>query len=754
MSRKVNYRISNLDCANCAIKIEKHLNQQQAINKAVIDYASGSLQINYHHDPLSEKEIEKQIAVVEPTNIRVEKMNINKIATKQKLWTKDAIKLLLRIIVSFVLTMSSFITFSVLTGELGSHTPFWEIGALDSTQTLYFWVNFGIMLISFGLVSYDIAWKVIKSFRTPSTMLDENFLMFTAALGAFALGNFFEAALVMILAQVGQLFEKISVTKSRNSVIETINLRPSNANLVLENEVRVVEPSSLKIGDIIEIKLGETIPVDGKVIRGIGSLNTMSLTGEPKPVFVQEDDTVMSGTILVDGNLTLKVTHTFENSKIAKVIELVMNSGNKKGKIDSFLKKFAKWYTPLVLILSALVFIIYPFVIGNHLWTDNWSQGLYIALTFLTVACPCAILVAVPIAYFSGSGLASKHGLIIKGSNFLEALINVDEVITDKTGTLTKGEFDVIEKVVLHGKEEVFTNLLVIAERKSNHPLAVSIKKHYKDIKTTAKIHDFQEIPGFGLSAYVDGKHLLVGGRKLLEKENITYPMPEKFGSEIFVALDGIVIGYLVLGDVIKEDAHIFVEALRKNGVKVTMLTGDSKENADYIAGQLGITNVVNNLLPEEKVAYVDAAKARNKKTTIYIGDGINDAACIISSDVGVAMGGIGSDVSVDNADIVIMNDQPSKLLDAQKIAKATRTRAIVTIIVALVIKLALMILSLFGLIDMWVAVLADTGLTVVSVIFTSLLISKKIKPTFVAPGHCHLPLTKRTKHNEVKHCD
>lgn len=752
MKQKI-YRIKNLSCANCAQKVEEYLTKQDEIHRAVINFTNSSLQIKYKDEELEIVELERRIHTMNSDNVKLEALDVHQMSMKQSIWTKESVNLLIRILISGILAIGGFIVFLALKqwNMADMHYPFWELGKLsgNTRELTLFWSEFAVMITAFLLVGYDIGWKVIKGFKKPSTMLNENFLMFMAALGAIAIGNFFEGALVLILAQVGQLFEKISVTKSRNAVIDAINLRPSNANLIVGNDIHVVEPSSLNVNDFIEIRVGETIPVDGVVVRGSGSLNTMSLTGESRPVHVGQDDAVMSGTTLIEGSLVLRVEHTFENSKIAKLIELVMNSGSNKGVMESFLQKFAKWYTPIVISLALLVFIIFPFAAGG--WVDNWTQGLYIALTFLTVGCPCAILVAVPIAYFCGAGLASKNKIIIKGSNYLEGLLRISEVITDKTGTLTKGEFTVIEENVINGTKDDFINILLAMESRSNHPIAISLKTIYKDTVISAKVQDFQEIAGFGLKAIYNKNEVLVGGQKLLLKEGIEYPQPNEYGTEIYVVLNKKVIGYIVLGDMVKDDSTIFIKTLKDQGVKVTMLTGDGAKNAEHIGHSLGIDNVVSNLLPDEKVAYVEEAKKKNKYSTIYIGDGINDAACIISSDVGVAMGGIGSDVSVDNADIVIMNDQPSKLIDAQKIAKATRLRAIVNIVIALMIKVGLMIFALIiGKVNpsfpaLLVAVLGDTGLTIVCIIYSSLLIRKKITPTHkdihedkCTKDHCH----------------
>jgi|GEM_PF-513060 len=732
MSKKITYRINNLECANCAAKVERFLNNQEEVDHAVISFANSSLQIYYKKSELEPQELEKRIAKINTDGITVEVMDIKKMSTKQSIWTKESIVLLIRILVSFAVAMAGFIVFGFLNNWTFHHNAFWQLGGLDNNQLTMFWSEFAVMLVAFIIITYDIAWKVFKSFAKPSSILSENFLMFIAAVGAIATGNFFEGALVIILAQVGQLFEHVSVTKSRNSVIDAINLRPSNANLITDSGIRTIEPNELNVGDSIEIRVGETVPVDGVVIRGDGALNTMSLTGESQPVHVTKNSVAMSGTTLVSGSLVLKVTHTFENSKIAKLIELVMNSGNKKGKMETFLQKFARWYTPVIISLAFLVFAIYPFVVGGATgWDDNWSTSLYIALTFLTVGCPCAILVAVPIAYFSGSGLASKNKVIIKGSNYLEGLLNVSEVITDKTGTLTKGLFTVVEKRILVGTENDFLNYLLALEVKSNHPLAQSLRSIFKDHVSEFVVSDFKEVAGYGLEGMINSQLIFVGGQKFLKKEGIEYPKPNEYGSEVYLVVNGVVHGYVVLGDTLKDDSITFVRTLQDAGVKVTMLTGDNEGNAEAIGKRLGIQNIVANLLPEDKVNYVDEAKKLNRNSTIYIGDGINDAPCIISSDVGVAMGGIGSDVSVDNADIVIMNDQPTKLLDAQKIAKATRFRAVTNIIVALTIKITLMILALFNLMPMWVAVLADTGLTILCVIWGATLISKRIKPTY-----------------------
>lgn len=722
--KKVTYRFDNLDCPKCAAKIERRLNEHPDISKAAVNFANKSIMIIYHKKPFSLNELRQVIKEVEANDLKLQELDIEGLSQKQKVFTKETSILLFRIIFS---SLFLIVAMSFFWGV--EDVPLWGLGIITSTAAPDFYTKFAFLIVAYLVVVYDIFIKVVKGFRRPSTIFNENFLMFFASVGAIVIGATFEGAMVIVLAQIGQLLEKISVTKSRNAVVDAISLRPTSANLVVGNEVKVVNPRELSIGEVIMVRLGETIPVDGVIIEGEGALNTASLTGETKPLPVQKGDEVMSGTTLMSGNIKMRVTQTFENSKIAKLIELVMNSGNNKSPVETLITKFARFYTPIMFILALLVFAIYPFVLGP--WLEHWSQGLYITLTFLVVACPCAIVISVPIAYFCGIALASKNGIIVKGGNYLDALLSVNEVITDKTGTLTKGVFDIIE-MQTYGKNQTEVQGIIRAlEEKSNHPIAQHLRLAFSNENATIKVDDFVELPGFGVQAKINKQTVFFGNADWLKKAKLTYVKPEALGLALYLVIDNQVVAHLVLGDRLKEDALTFVKELKQRVIQVTMLSGDSVDNALAVANTLEIDHVQGNLLPADKVEYVARVKEKNKKNTLFIGDGVNDAACIVSSDVGIAMGGIGSDISVDNADIVIMNDHPSKLIDTMNIAKATRIRAIISIVVALVIKLTIMILSLFNLVNMWVAVLADTALTVVLIIQCTFLIRKKVRPVF-----------------------
>ena len=577
------------------------------------------------------------------------------------------------------------------------------------------WINKGIFIISYLIVGLDIIIKAIRNiFR--GKVFDENFLMALATIGAFAIGEFPEAVAVMLFYQVGELFQSYAVDKSRKSIASLMDIRPDYANVKRNNEISKINPEEVKIGETIIVKPGEKIPLDGKIIKGNSMLDTSALTGESLPREVKENDEVLSGCINQNGLLEIEVTKEFGESTVSKILDLVENASSKKSKSENFITKFAKYYTPAVVIIAVFLAVIPTLVIEGAEFTD-W---LYRALTFLVVSCPCALVISIPLGFFGGIGGASKKGILVKGSNYLEALSNSEIVVFDKTGTLTKGVFEVqkIEPVGI-SKEELI-KYAAYAESYSNHPISVSIKKAYGEEINTNLISKTEELSGRGVVATIEDKEVLAGNEKLMQEKNIKYTKCNEVGTIVYIAINKEFAGYIVISDEIKEDSKKAINDLKKNNIKQTvMLTGDKKDVGESVAKELGIDKVYTELLPDGKVEKVEQLlKEKTEKGKLaFVGDGINDAPVLALADIGIAMGGLGADSAIEAADIVIMTDEPSKINIAMKISKKTMRIVKQNIIFAIGIKIAVLILSAFGLSTMWEAVFADVGVSVIAII-------------------------------------
>ena len=577
------------------------------------------------------------------------------------------------------------------------------------------WINKGIFIISYLIVGLDIVLKAIRNiFR--GKVFDENFLMALATIGAFAIGEFPEAVAVMLFYQVGELFQSYAVDKSRKSIVSLMDIRPDYANVKRNNEISKMNPEEVKIGEKIIVKPGEKIPLDGKIIKGNSMLDTSALTGESLPREVKENDEVLSGCINQNGLLEIEVTKEFGESTVSKILDLVENASSKKSKSENFITKFAKYYTPAVVIIAVFLAIIPTLVIKGAEFTD-W---LYRALTFLVVSCPCALVISIPLGFFGGIGGASKKGILVKGSNYLEALSNSEIIVFDKTGTLTKGVFEVqkIEPVGI-SKEELI-KYAAYAESYSNHPISVSIKKAYGEEIDTTLISKTEELSGRGVIATIEDKEVLAGNEKLLQEKNIKYTKCNEIGTIIYIAINNKFAGYIVISDEIKEDSKKAINDLKKNNIKQTvMLTGDKKDVGESVAKELGIDKTYTELLPDGKVEKVEQLfkEKTEKGKLVFVGDGINDAPVLALADIGIAMGGLGADSAIEAADIVIMTDEPSKINTAMKISKKTMRIVKQNIVFAIGIKIAVLILSAFGLSTMWEAVFADVGVSVIAII-------------------------------------
>ena len=577
------------------------------------------------------------------------------------------------------------------------------------------WINKVLYIIAYLIVGFEIVLEAIENIFK-GKIFDENFLMSIATIGAFAIGEFPEAVAVMLFYQVGELFQSYAVDKSRKSIVSLMDIRPDYANVKRNNEISKINPEEVKIGETIIVKPGEKIPLDGKIVNGNSMLDTSALTGESLPREVKENDEVLSGCINQNGLLEIEVTKEFGESTVSKILDLVENASSKKSKSENFITKFAKYYTPAVVIIAVFLAVIPTLVIEGAEFTD-W---LYRALTFLVVSCPCALVISIPLGFFGGIGGASKKGILVKGSNYLEALSNSEIVVFDKTGTLTKGVFEVqkIEPVGIL-KEELI-KYAAYAESYSNHPISVSIKKAYGEEIDTNLISKTEELSGRGVVAIIEDKEVLAGNEKLMQEKNIKYTKCNEVGTIVYIAINKEFAGYIVISDEIKEDSKKAIDDLKRNNIKQTvMLTGDRKDVGESVAKEIGIDKVYTELLPDGKVEKVEQLlkEKTEKGKLVFVGDGINDAPVLALADIGIAMGGLGADSAIEAADIVIMTDEPSKINTAINISKKTMRIVKENIVFAIGIKIAVLILSAFGLSTMWEAVFADVGVSVIAII-------------------------------------
>ncbi len=577
------------------------------------------------------------------------------------------------------------------------------------------WIHNTLYIISYLLVGAEIVWKAIKKI-VKGDVFDEHFLMAIATIGAFVIGEFPEAVAVMLFYQIGELFQDYAVDKSKKSIASLMELRPDFANLKRENEIFTVSPDEVKIGDTILIKPGEKIPLDGKIIEGNSMLDTSSLTGESLPKEVHLGDEVLSGCINQNGLLTVQVTKEFEQSTVSKILDLVENASSKKSKSENFIHKFAKYYTPIVVITAALLAILPPLFLG---WA-TFADWLYRALTFLVVSCPCALVISIPLGFFGGIGGSSKIGILVKGSNYLEALAHTETIVFDKTGTLTEGIFKVQKIKSIGISENELLKLATHAESFSNHPISLSLQRAYHQEINSDLISKTEELSGLGILAKVEEKDILIGNEKLMQQKQIHYTKCNEIGTILYIAIEGKYAGYIVIADKIKSDAKQTIQDLKANHIRQTvMLTGDRQIVGDSVAKELAIDEVYSELLPHQKAEKLEEImKEKTQKGKVaFVGDGINDAPVLALSDIGIAMGGLGADSAIEAADIVIMTDEPSKIVKSIQIAKKTLRIVKENIVFAISVKIAVLILSAFGISTMWEAVFADVGVSVLAII-------------------------------------
>ena len=711
MNKKV-YTITGFDCAHCAAKTESHLNKHEEIESARIDFASDRMFIEFKGDGLTIEELLKVVAEVETDPIEISEVSTKR--KKSKIFTKDLWIILARVLFAVAVIL---------------------IGTFVLDKPELFWYDTALYGLGLVVIIYDVVLKVFKHVIHKENPLDEYLLITICSFGAYAVAivtrtghTFMECLMVATLFQIGKIIEGIAANKSKDAIMTAMELRVETANKIEGDKIIKVDPEELKVNDLILVNAGELIPVDSVVIEGEGQVDTSSLTGEFVPVGVKENTELYAGYLLKEGTLRLKTSKRYKDSAVNKIVELIANSRAKKSKADEFVTKFARWYTPLVFLLALTVGIV-----GGAV-TSDWSKWIILGLKLLIVSCPCAIVISVPMAYFSALGLSSKNGIVVKGTNYLDKLISLKKIVTDKTGTLTEGTFEITKINPIGVNEEKLIEILQAAEHLSHHPIGKAICRFDSGKHNEKQASDFEELAGLGIYAEYEKKTVLAGNSRLLSEYLVEFEEVNESGVVVYCAYDNKYIGYVVLSDKLKADSKEMVTGLNKMGIEVVLLTGDKEENAKAMASELGINRYHSELLPSQKMEYLEK-ELSPKYATGFIGDGINDAASIKRADVGFAMGGIGSDSAVESADVVIMTDHPSKVLDTLRIAHIARHTAVFNIIFALFVKIGIEVAAMIStslghpdVIPMWLAVLADTGLTVALVINSLLILYRKIR--------------------------
>lgn len=699
--------IEGLDCPNCAAKVERKINTLEGIKEATVDFLGKKIVVLA--DEISENELVELIQtevdkIEDGVKVFVPKVQAGESSSEEE----DTGKIKKKLLIGGILFV------------LGIFVP----------KTLFI-PKLAVFLVSYLVIGGDVLLSAFKNILN-GQVFDENFLMAIATIGAFAIGEYPEGVAVMLFYQLGELLQGIAVNNSRKSIVSLMDIRPDYANIKVGEGIKKVSPEEIKVGEIIVVKPGEKVPLDGKIVKGASTFDTSALTGESLPREAKAGDDVLSGFINKNGLIEIQVAKVFSESTVSKILYLMENAGSKKSKTENFITKFARYYTPAVVITALIVAIFPPLLIQGATFSD-W---IYRALIFLVVSCPCALVISIPLGFFGGIGGASRHGILIKGTNYLEVLNNLESVVMDKTGTLTKGIFKVTEvnaenniKIndFQNNKTELTKPLLLKyaahIEKFSNHPIAQSIVAEYENSASKVDenvVKDFEEISGFGIKVNINNHQFLAGNSKLMNLENITFDKKENLGTAIYLAADGKYIGNILISDEVKEDSARAIKGMKENGVKeIVMLTGDNEAIGKNIAEKLGIDKVFTELLPNEKVEKLEEIyKTKSEKGKVaFVGDGINDAPVLARADLGIAMGGAGSDAAIEAADVVIMNDEPSKIVTAIKIAKKTKEIVWQNITIAFAIKIVVMALGLFGDATMWEAVFADVGVALLAVL-------------------------------------
>ena len=695
------YLLKGLDCPNCSAKIEKEVGELDGVTSSTVNLMNQTLTVQagtsvaaslldtvttivHSHEPDVEVS-EKQLEATAPV----------KKDEKAAVYNDEDKKRTIRLAVGAVV---------------------YAIGmALTVFAKLPTLAELAFLIVAYVILGWDVVWQAVKNI-TRGQVFDEHFLMSVSTIGAFAIGEYPEAVAVMLFYQVGEFFQSLAVKRSRKSISDLMDIRPDSATVKRNGVLQVVSPESVAVGEIIVVKPGEKIPLDGIVVDGESMLDTKALTGESVPRSIRKGDEALSGCINQSGLLTLKVTKSFGESTVSKIIDLVENASARKAPTENFITTFARYYTPVVVGMAAVLAIIPPLVLGG-----GWSEWLRRGFVFLIVSCPCALVISIPLTFFGGIGAASKRGVLVKGSNYLEALNKVSVVVFDKTGTLTKGVFEVANIIPAAGyqKEQVL-EYAAQAESYSNHPIAKSILAAYGKSIDQKQFSGFEEISGHGISVMVQGKKVLAGNSKLMESEKIAYSACDAAGTKVYVAADGSYVGCILIADEVKPDSNRAIAELKKIGVeKTVMLTGDDERIGKSVADELGLDAYYAQLLPDQKVEkleMLDKQKRQGSKLA-FVGDGINDAPVLARADVGIAMGGLGSDAAIEAADVVLMTDEPSKLVEAIDVAKATKRIVMQNIVIALGIKSVFLVLGALGMAGMWEAVFGDVGVTIIAVL-------------------------------------
>ena len=691
--------LGGLTCAHCAEVIGDRVQSIDGVKNSHLNFVNKKLTLEIDSDINKDKVINSVIELIDSIepglDIQVQNKSesakeIKKVEKKKDNSKKDLFKIIAGVLV-FIFAF------------------YQEATGIESRYSLI------VFMVSYILVGGDVLYKALRNIKT-GRIFDENFLMTVATVGAISIGEPSEAVGVMLFYKIGEYLQELAVGKSRKSISDLMQIRPDVANLKVGNSLKVVDPEEVEIGDYIVVKPGEKVPLDGLVVEGNSMVDTSALTGESVLRTVNKGDELLSGFINKNALLTVQVTKDFSESTVSKILDMVENASSKKSKTENFISVFSRYYTPIVVTLAALLAILPPVFIKGALFSEWIHRGLI----FLVVSCPCALVLSIPLSYFSGIGVASKHGILIKGSNYLEALRYVDTVVFDKTGTLTEGVFDVVKVRSVDVSEDELMKFASIAEANSNHPIAKSILKYYDKQIDLNKIEEYEEIAAHGIKAKYENSTVLAGNEKLMKTNNIKIERSTEIGTIVYVAVNNKFVGYIVIADKIKEDSKDAIKKIKEQGIKKTvMLTGDNKDVADSVAKRLKLDKVFSNLLPNEKVEKIEELYlSRSEKEKIaFVGDGINDAPVLARVDVGIAMGGLGSDAAIEAADIVIMTDEPSKIAQGIKISKKTYKIVWQNIIFALAVKLIVLILGAAGMASMWEAVFADVGVALIAVL-------------------------------------
>lgn len=693
---KKEWALEGLGCANCAEKIENQISKLQGVQRARVDFIAKKLTIEVQEKQRVPEILKEAVQIIDHIEPGVQVRNVEKSSKKKDRDPNQEDQKINKSLIRLVFGGGIF--------------------ALAMVLNLTEEMSLGLFLLSYLVVGGGILLRAGKNILR-GQVFDENFLMGIATLGAFAIGEYGEAVAVMLFYRVGEYFQDMAVDRSRKSIGELMDIRPDFAHLKTGKGLEKVDPEEVQVGDTIIVKPGERVPLDGVVVEGMSAVDTSALTGESLPREVDAGSSVLSGFINKNGLLTIEVLKEFEDSTVSKILDLVENASSRKAPTENFITKFARYYTPFVVITAVLLAIIPPLVISGAVFSD-W---FYRSLVFLVISCPCALVISIPLGFFGGIGGASRSGILIKGSNYLEALNNVETIIFDKTGTLTEGIFKVrnIVPKAPYGKEEVL-EYAAYAESHSNHPIAVSIREAYNQDIDSENLTAYEEVPGHGIKVHYSGKEILAGNANLMEQEQIDFSAAETLGTIIYVVLDQKFIGYIEIADEIKKDAKEAIQLLKALGVENTvMLTGDSKSVGERIGKQLGIDRIYAELLPDQKVQKLEEIEGTKttKGKVLFVGDGINDAPVLARADVGVAMGGLGSDAAIEAADVVIMNDEPSKIAKAIGIGRRTRKIVWQNIVLALGVKLIFLTLGALGIATLWEAVFADVGVALLAIL-------------------------------------